>query len=346
MIVPCFKVFTRLFLPVLLVSLLFALPGNAQDAQFSQYFANPLYLNPALAGSEECHRLNLGFRNQWTSMPGPYTTFSASYDAYIKKAKSGIGLIYINDFAGVNTLKTTSLNLVYSYHLQLNKSWQMNSGISGGFVRQAYDLSQLTFGDQIQNEGNIQPTAENLKNAVFVDPDLSFGVVVHNKSVWVSGAAKHINREQHDILGGRTITEYSFASIAAGFTIPIRNVNLYHRDDDVPSMSPSVMFRKQSNFIQLDMGLSFDFLPITIGAYYRGIPIVSNGYRTVNQDAAIFLIGFTADAFKMGYSYDVPVSQVGPVYGGSHEITAAYLFNSPRLAKKRKDYQSLPCPRF
>ncbi len=36
----------------------------AQDAHFSQYYANPLYLNPAFAGSDICPRVTLNYRNQ------------------------------------------------------------------------------------------------------------------------------------------------------------------------------------------------------------------------------------------------------------------------------------------
>ena len=37
----------------------------AQDPLFTQFYANPLYLNPALAGAARCPRINLNYRNQW-----------------------------------------------------------------------------------------------------------------------------------------------------------------------------------------------------------------------------------------------------------------------------------------
>ena len=36
--------------------------GKAQDPIFSQFYANPLYLNPAMAGSAVCPRLNLNYK--------------------------------------------------------------------------------------------------------------------------------------------------------------------------------------------------------------------------------------------------------------------------------------------
>ena len=44
---------------------------SGQDPEFTQFYANPLYLNPAFAGTARCSRVNLNYRNQW---PGIYGT--------------------------------------------------------------------------------------------------------------------------------------------------------------------------------------------------------------------------------------------------------------------------------
>ena len=54
----------------------------AQDPQFTQFYANPLYLNPAFAGSTRCPRVGLNYRNQWPSLNKAYITESASYDQH------------------------------------------------------------------------------------------------------------------------------------------------------------------------------------------------------------------------------------------------------------------------
>jgi len=55
----------------------------AQDPIFSQFYANPLYLNPAMAGSSVCPRLIFNYRNQWPAISGTYITYNASYDQYV-----------------------------------------------------------------------------------------------------------------------------------------------------------------------------------------------------------------------------------------------------------------------
>ena len=55
----------------------------SQDPEFSQFYANPLFLNPALAGSTICPRAIANFRDQWPSVGGAFVTYNASYDQYI-----------------------------------------------------------------------------------------------------------------------------------------------------------------------------------------------------------------------------------------------------------------------
>ncbi|MDG1036239.1 MAG: type IX secretion system membrane protein PorP/SprF, partial [Crocinitomicaceae bacterium] len=42
--------------------------ANAQDPQFTQFYANPIYLNPAFAGSNVCPRFSMNYRNEWPSL--------------------------------------------------------------------------------------------------------------------------------------------------------------------------------------------------------------------------------------------------------------------------------------
>ena len=41
---------------------------SAQDAHFSQFYANPLYLSPSLAGATDGARIILNYRNQWPAI--------------------------------------------------------------------------------------------------------------------------------------------------------------------------------------------------------------------------------------------------------------------------------------
>ena len=57
---------------------------TAQDPQFSQFYAAPLYLNPAFAGSSQQGRVGLNYRNQWPGIDANFTTVSAFADFYLE----------------------------------------------------------------------------------------------------------------------------------------------------------------------------------------------------------------------------------------------------------------------
>src|SRR4051812_27357085 len=80
--------------------LLSAVSVKGQDPHFTQFYANPLYLNPAFAGSAHCPRITLNYRNQWPALQGQFITASFSYDQQIPSISSGIGLMALTDNAG------------------------------------------------------------------------------------------------------------------------------------------------------------------------------------------------------------------------------------------------------
>ena len=49
---------------------------HAQDPVFSQFYATPMQLNPAFAGTTYAPRITLNYRNQWPSWPNAYTTYA------------------------------------------------------------------------------------------------------------------------------------------------------------------------------------------------------------------------------------------------------------------------------
>ena len=64
---------------LILIAAFFCIPTQkayAQDPEFTQFYANPLYLNPAFAGTGRCPRIIMNYRNQWPAISG---TLSPDY---------------------------------------------------------------------------------------------------------------------------------------------------------------------------------------------------------------------------------------------------------------------------
>ena len=98
-----------LLLPLLL--LLFAGSAEAQDPQFSQFYANKMWLSPAFAGSAGGPRLALNYRNQWPRIPGNFITYAASFDMPFyfggrgRDPRHGLGINLMSDQAGAGVLR-------------------------------------------------------------------------------------------------------------------------------------------------------------------------------------------------------------------------------------------------
>ena len=104
---------TRLRGALLGVLLAASAAAGAQDVGFSQFYANPLYLNPAFAGSVVAPRISLSYRGQWPGLVSAFTTVSASYDQYVPDLHGGIGAIVMTDRVGDHgALSTTSLGVM------------------------------------------------------------------------------------------------------------------------------------------------------------------------------------------------------------------------------------------
>jgi hypothetical protein len=71
--------------------------ASAQDPEFTQFYSNPVYLNPAFAGAARCPRFVMNYRNQWPAMSGNYVTSAAAYDQHIPSISGGLGFIVMND---------------------------------------------------------------------------------------------------------------------------------------------------------------------------------------------------------------------------------------------------------
>ena len=119
---------------VFLLSLLATLCWG-QDIQYSQYYAAPLYLNPAFAGAELMGRVGFNYRNQWPSIEAQFTTFSAYYDTYLPEYNSGIGVHVMQDTEGASKLRSTSVSALYSYELRLADNLYFRPGFQASYIR-------------------------------------------------------------------------------------------------------------------------------------------------------------------------------------------------------------------
>ncbi|MEO7992642.1 MAG: type IX secretion system membrane protein PorP/SprF [Chryseolinea sp.] len=328
---------------------------TAQDPQFSQFYAAPLYLNPALTGATGQARVGMNYRNQWPAIDANFTSVSVYADVFIEDKRSGLGMIMTRDTEGLAGLRSLSLGLQYSYELEITKNIGFRPGVQVAIFNRDINFDKLTFGDQYdQNTGQfINPqTAETFNtysSKTFVD--LSFGGVFFTKNAWLGVSAWHLTQPNQSLIGENSPLPRKY-SVHGGFKFRMKpgvvGSGVYARKSE-RSISPAVQYRHQGKFDQLDVGMYFTFEPIVLGTWYRGIPFKNvNGF--VNNESIVLMLGFVKlgakDALNIGYSYDYTVSKLGIGSGGAHEISLVYTWPIRDPRKPPRDKLIIPCPDF
>ncbi|MEO1049471.1 MAG: type IX secretion system membrane protein PorP/SprF [Bacteroidota bacterium] len=333
-------------LGILFLLLVAFLNANAQDPQFSQYYASPLYLNPSFVGTTPYHRFIFNHRNQWPSIANGFVTYAFSYDYNLVDQNSGVGLLVTTDKAGSADLRSTTINLLYAYKLQLADKWVISPSIYFGYGSRNIDFNKLVFGDQLEFDldGNIptdDPSFGSLGNAGFFD--FGAGILIYNKHFWGGISSYHLNQPNQSLLDGDSRLPVR-TSVHAGAQIPIKT-GPFSSNRNI-SVAPSFVYKRQGNFDQLDLGLRFLLQPVMIGFWYRGIPIQQNVNDNISQDAFVLILGMQFEQMEVGYSYDFTISELGPISGGAHEISLKYEVDLMLRRKVKRKQKYIPCPTF
>ncbi|MFK7756090.1 MAG: type IX secretion system membrane protein PorP/SprF [Flavobacteriales bacterium] len=310
-----------------LMSLTMSSESKAQDPQFTQFYANPLYLNPAFAGTARCPRLVMAYRNQWPALSGAYVTTSASYDQHVPTISGGLGLIVTNDQAGRGTLRTTSVAGIYSYQKALSRTFSIKAGMEVRYFQKSLDWTKLTFNDQIDDRyGFIYNTAELPRGGQSNNVDFSAGLLGFSDRFYFGGSVHHLTEPNESLVVGNSPLPMRFTAHAGG-VIPI---DKRRRNSDA-KISPNVLYQRQGEFEQINVGLYVSKGPLVGGVWYRF------------DDSFIALVGIQTDVIRFGYSYDVTISQLTPSSGGSHELTMTIQFDCKR---PRTKFRTINCPSF
>jgi type IX secretion system PorP/SprF family membrane protein len=326
------------FLAIIFLGLLCSIKGSAQDFHYSQFYAAPLYLNPALTGSTELSRVGVNYRKQWPGLDHNFNAYSAYFDHYSFDLRSGVGLA-VNSFQETNmNVNTSDVSAFYSYNLQLAESWNFRMGTQVSWVRRSAALDNLIFGDQV-DLFNRTINSGTIDNVPDIEPysylDIGFGALLNNENFWLGSSFHHINEPGLSFFPDDEIGFLPIKwSVHGGWNFPL-GANQYFGSKFDNMASVMVNYKKQGPFQQFDIGSQLLYKSLITGMSYRGIP----GLRGLpNQDSIIFLVGLKLESgMVIGYSYDFMVSNIGTQTKGAHEISIRYQFfmGDPKYRNQR-----------
>ena len=320
----------------LLVFGLFILTNNAfgQDPAFSQFYSNPLYLNPAFAGASNngCPTAVLNYRDQWPGIGRTYVTYSASYDQHIDAIGGGLGVIVAQDKSGSGNLNTLHASLLYSYLLEVNRDLTIKAGFEASYRSLNLDWGNLTFGDMIDpTYGFIYSTDEDIvnndNNVSF--PDFSAGLLGYTENMYFGFSAHHLTQPNQGFISVSNLPRKYTAHIGGNFPISRYRNN-------ITTISPNFLYQKQQDFQQFNYGVYINRGPIVGGVWTR------NSIK--NFDSFILMFGLVQDEFKFGYSYDITVSNLKNSNTlGAHELSFTIFMP---CTSKSKSFKTVSCPSF
>jgi type IX secretion system PorP/SprF family membrane protein len=192
------KFLSKYYLIVCLMSLAF-LPAKGQDVHFSQFYANPLYLSPSLAGATDGARLVMNYRDQWPAVQKAYTSYAVSFDNFFSSFNSGVGFYLIQDRAGTAGLTSTNGAFQYSYNLLINDDLQFIPGIQFEMGNRSIDYSKIKFGYE-SSTGSGSGSQSRLMNDNVNFFDLSASAFLYNSKYWGGFTVSHLAQSQTTLL--------------------------------------------------------------------------------------------------------------------------------------------------
>lgn len=292
-----------------------------QNAQYSQYIFNAIYVNPAYAGYKERVNINAFYRNQWAGISGAPKSMSFAVDASAFNDNVGLALQVNTDKLGAQNSLSAFAN--YAYRLALNEdaTSRLAFGLGLGFQQSALD-GNLLIGNDVGD--NSIPTGA-VKELV---PDLRAGVYFANKKFYAGFSADNLISKA---LLDKKVLSFNFPTpkphlyLMGGAIVPIVAYEL--------EFKPSFLIKDDiKGPTVLDLNAFFLFKQkIWLGAGYRtGVKIYNKPYLQDDLQNSNAIIGMTeiylSDRFRLGYSYDHSLSRLSGYSGSTHEISIGWYF--------------------
>jgi len=310
-------------LKVLPILMLFSRLANAQqDAQFSQYMFNGIYINPAYAGYKEQLNLHAFYRTQWTGIQGAPKTMSVAIDAIANEGNVGLALQISSDRLGAQRNQSIYGNYAYRIAMNDDGTSRLAFGLGVGVVQLGIDGALLNPNDAEFD----QPTG--MQSSLL--PDARAGIYFSNNRLYAGVSADNLVSQYIDI------DRYAFIPqpkphyyLTAGTLIPLSRGVL---------LKPSFLLKDdRGGPTSLDLNAFIIFAEkLWIGGSYRtGVKLYNKDYlqRDLTQlNSAVAAIQLLpSDNFRIGYAYDYSIGPLQGYSGGTHEISFAYFFNRKNI---------------
>lgn len=269
-----------------------------QDPQFTQYFDNTLFVNPAYAGSKDMLNITTIHREQWVGFSGRPRSTTLSIHSPLTYRSIGLGFTAVHDQAG--PVRQTMFYGDFSYSLKFkNSKAKLSFGLKAGL-----NLLNVGTDNLITSQANDANLINNIQNRV--NPNFGFGILYHGPKFFAGISTPKLMEQSYD--GQKTNLEkrHYFATLGYVFTL-----------------SNQWKLRPTSQF-KYTQGAPFS-LDVSVAAIYNEKIWIGAMYRL---DAAFgaFLQYQISPQFKVGLASDFGTQRIRNYNSGTFEIMLSYDF--------------------
>lgn len=288
-----------------------------QDAQFSMNMFNRLAVNPGYAGTNQALCATLLYRDQWDKFPGAPKTglLSIDYGEFFN-GHAGAGLTVDQDLIGFD--KTLKAKAAFSYHLPLGTGGILGIGLDAGMI------SKSLSGNFIAPDGTTRDTGGGTDNAIpwsgtsATTYDVGFGLYYTSKNLYVGLSSLHLPQQTVSKSDGTkpatlgTNSKYYDFSYEVARHYYVMAGYTFHLNPQF-ELTPSILTKSDASSTQLDINLM---------AKWNRMVFVGASYRLT--DAIPVFAGVEWNGFKLGYAYDITLSNIKTYSSGTHELMLGY----------------------
>jgi type IX secretion system PorP/SprF family membrane protein len=268
----------------------------------SQYLLNGLLLNPAYAGTRDAFTANLTWRQQWVGFEGAPSTQMMSVHSPVNRTNLALGVILYSDQIGVSRETGALANFAYRVPFRRGK---LHMGIGAGASYLQADWNRVT----LQDRSDVQ-FATNTNGAI--QPNFSAGVFYYKKNYFLGASVPFAMSHRFD----PESSNWTIRANAAQLQPMVTGGYVFKLNREL-KLKPSTLIRYQiASGVQADLNASL----IIKDRIWTGI-----SYRTMDALVGSFEVVPTSQ-WRLGYAYDLGMSQLRPYHHGTHEITVQYEF--------------------
>ncbi len=292
------------FITIILI-LLSLVTFAQQDAGFSMYFFNPVYVNPGYAGSRDLFSGSIVHRSQWVGMRGAPVTQSLSIHSALPNTHVGLGFQFYNDKAG--PMSNTGINLTYAYHLPIGEESILSFGLSGMVNNIRIGLDDIN----IEDENDPAFIGEIYTSWVY---DASTGIYFYRNRFYAGLSVNHLLQSKFGI------EEVSDPNLAKFYRQYYLTSGIVFKLNKYLDFRPSLLMKyvQSAPLLTEVTGSLFIMEKFFVGLGFRtGKRVNMAGY----DNMLVAILEFDITSFlRVGYSYDYYLNRTGSYNNGTHEI--------------------------